>query len=101
MLADKRYCYPLTITDFIRATSSVAMPWPAHAQSLHLPCSSAPSRPSGYLTRSAPTTAHRSPVAARSSGSRGCRYGGCDWALAWSASNPDSLSRTAVMSACI
>ena len=67
MLADKRYCYPLTSPTSRPVTSSAAKPSRAPKSSSPSPYSSAPLRISACRSRSAPTTACPSPARTHSS----------------------------------
>lgn len=98
-LSDKRYCYPLTVTE--------------HASRYLLPCEamesnrterafshlSAFSESAAYRGRSAPV--FRSLLRTDCFSFQSFRSGGCGWASRWSAFSPVIRSRTAGMNGCI
>jgi putative transposase len=100
MLADKRYCYLLTITDFasryLIACEALAKTKEAYAFNVFERAFK-----EGCPPPSAPTTAYPSPARMPSTASPGSRYGGCALASPSNASSPAALSRTAATSACI
>ncbi len=101
MLADRRYCYPLTITDFASRYLIACEALSHHQGGLRL--HRVRERLQGVRPArapSAPTTACPSPAPMRSSTCRGCRCGGSGSASTSSASSPATRSRTAVTSAC-
>ena len=79
MLANRRYCYPLTITDFARRYLIACDASRRRRKSMRLPFSSAPSATAGCRGRSAPTTGCRLPRRTRSTVSVGGPSGGCGW----------------------
>ncbi len=101
MLADRRYCYPLTITDYasryLIACEALATTKEAYAFSVF----ERAFREFGYRPRSGPTTASHSLRPTRSSTCRSSRSGGSGSASRSSGSSPATRSRTAVTSACI
>jgi putative transposase len=101
MLADRRYCYPLTITDLPAATCSAVRGSRAPWGCTHSPCSNAFSRTLGSPERFEPITALPLPARTPSLASPNSRSGGCDSGSTSSASSPVILSKTVAMSACI
>jgi len=108
MLADRRYCYPLTVTDFasryLITCDALSTTKEVYAFSVFerafkdfgLPIAIRTEReacPRG-------TTACRSPAAMPSTGCRSSRCGGCAWASISSASSRGTRNRTADMNAC-
>jgi len=100
MLADHRYCYPLTITDFA-SRYLISCEGLSSTQAMSpSPSLSVPSRTSGCPRRFAPITGRPLPVPTPCSASPSCRSGGCGWASASSASSQVTPSRTGGTSAC-
>jgi putative transposase len=101
MLADRRYCFPLTISDFATRYLLRCEALTSTKEGTAFTSSSAPSRSLVYRSRFAPTTASRLAAVTRSMASHACRCGGCAWASASSASSQVIPSRMAATSACI
>src|SRR6516162_9254693 len=101
MLADRRYCYPLTITDLLVAISLPAKPCTPPRSSMPSRCLKAYSRSLACREPSAPTTAFPLPVPTPCSICQSSQSGGSGSALRSSVSSPAIRSRTAAMSACI
>lgn len=99
MLADRRYCYPLTISDFASRYLLTCEALSTTEEVYAFPCSSGSSRNSACPRRFALTTACLSPAPMRCSASASCPSGGCVSACRSSASSPVTPSRMAVMSA--
>jgi hypothetical protein len=101
MLADKRYCYPLTVTDY---ASRFLLLCEAMESNAEKPASTAFERlfkNAACRGPFAPTTVSPSPPLTGCSISPSSRSGGCAWVSASNASNPGIRSRTAATNACI
>ncbi len=105
MLADRRYCYPLTITDhesrYLLACEALSSIKEIYA----VPVFERAFRECGLPRaacrgRSAPTTASPSPAQTRFTACRAYPSGGCAWASPSSASSLAARNRMAVTSAC-
>jgi putative transposase len=100
MLADRRYCYPLTITDFASRYLITCDALSTTKEMYASRSSSGPSRSLGCRGRSAPITASRSRVRTRCTGSASCQCGGYVSAFRSSAFDPGIPNRMAATSAC-
>ena len=100
MLADRRYCYPLTITDFASRYLIACEALQSTKEAYAFTVFEMSSRSSVCQTPSAPTTASPSQAPMRSSTCPNSRSGGSGSALRSNASNPATRSRTAATSAC-
>ena len=100
LLANRRYCYPLTITDFASRYLLACEALSTTQERYALPSSSAPSRTSASRRRSAPTMGCPSRRRTRSTGSASWRCGGYGSAFGSSGLRPATPSRTAGMNAC-
>jgi len=100
MLGDKRYCYPLTVTDqasrYLLLCEAMESP-----KSLHLPHSSGCSKNVACRGRSARITESRSLRRTGCSIFRSFRSGGYGWESALNVSSRVTRNRTAAMSGCI
>ena len=101
MLADRRYCYPLTITDFASRYLFACEALSTTKEAYAFPVFEAASRSSACPRPSAPTTAFPSPVPMPSSISPSSRSGGSGSESRSSASSPATRSRTGATNACI
>src|SRR5215831_18020229 len=101
MLADRRYCYPLTITDAASRACCAVRHSRVPARAWLLRCLSASSRTSGSQPPFAPTTACPLPRRTPCSGSPSSQSGGCGSGSRSSASSPLIHSKTAATSECI
>jgi len=100
-LADKRYCYPLTVTDHASRYRLLWRPCNPIAKTPLLWPSSVFSKKGVCLKRSVPTTAFPLPLRMAFSTSPSFPSGGFVWASRSNASGPATLNKTAAMSACI
>ena len=100
MLADKRYCYPLTVTITPPAICCCVRPWNPTPKSLPLRPSSASFRSVAYQAPSALIMVFPSLLLMAFSTSPSFPYGGYGWASVSNALSPGIPSRTAGMSAC-
>ncbi len=100
MLGDRRYCYPLTITDFASRYVLTCEALSTTQETFAFTGLNGPSRNLGCPESSALTTACRSRRLTRFTGSASCRCGGCDSELRSSASNPAIRNRTGATSGC-
>lgn len=101
MLGNRRYCYPLTITDFAsRFLLMCDALSTTHRNDSPSPSSSARSKNLGCRRRSERTTACRLPPRMRSTGSANCRSGGYGWGSRSSASSQGIRNKTGGMSGC-
>jgi putative transposase len=99
MLADRRYCYPLTITDF--ASRYLIACEALHSTKEAFAFSVFESAFREFGLPSAPTTASPSPIPMPCSTCRSSQSGGCASASRSSASSRAIRNRTDAMSACI
>jgi transposase InsO family protein len=76
-LSDKRYCYPLTVTDYSSRFLLCVKRWNPIGKSLPFPPSSAYSTNAACPGPSVPTTAFPSPLLMACFSSPSFRYGGC------------------------
>lgn len=100
LLADRRYCYPLTVTDYASRYLLLCEAMESNRGSPHLRPSRVFSKKGVCRARSAPTTVFRSLRPTGCSTSPGFRCGGCGWASASNAFSRAIRSRTAATSAC-
>jgi putative transposase len=101
MLADRRYCYPLTITDFASRYLFVCEALSTTKEAYAFPAFEAVSRSWDCPKPSAPTTASPSQAPTRFTASASCRRGGSGSASRSSGSSRATRNRTAAMNACI
>jgi hypothetical protein len=101
MLADKRYCYPLTVTDYASRYLLLCEAMESNAEIPAMTALSGYSRSGVCRGPSARITESRSLRPTGCSISRSCQCGGCVWASLLNASSLDVRSRMAGMSACI
>jgi transposase InsO family protein len=101
MLADRRYCYPLTVTDHASRFLLLCEAMESHAEKPAFTAFDGCSRSVVCRGRFAPTTAFRSLLPMDYSTCPSSRSGGFAWASALSASNLVIRSRMAGMSGCI
>ena len=100
MLADRRYCYPLTVTDHASRYLLLCEAMESNAEKFALTAFERLFRERGLPGRSAPITASRSPRPTGCSTYRGFPSGGYGSASRSSVSGPGIRSRTGGMSAC-
>ena len=101
MLGDRRYCYPLTVTDHASRYLLLCEAMESNAEKTAFTAFERLFKERGFRKRSAPTTASLSLRPTDFSISLDSRFGGCGWASASNASALVIPSRTDVMSACI
>ena len=99
--AIKRYCYPLTVTDYASRYLLLCEAMESNREKPAFRPLSACSKNAVCRRRSAPTTVFPSLRPTDYSISRSSRCGGCAWASASNASGLAIPSRTAATSACI
>src|SRR4051812_40106793 len=101
MLGDRRYCYPLTITDFASRYLLTCEALATTQETFPSPSSSGRSRNSACPARFARITACRSRPHRRSTASGNWPWGGCDSGLRLRGSNRATLNRMAGTRGCI
>src|SRR5438046_968633 len=101
LLGNKKYCYPLTVTDHASRYLLLCEAWNLPVKLLLLRPLSAYLKSVACLTASAPTTVFLSLRPTLCSTSPSSRSGGCAWASPSNASSPVIPSRMAGMNACI
>ena len=101
MLGDKRYCYPLTVTDHASRYLLLCEAMESNAEKPDLLLLSACSKSAVCRGRSAQTMEFPSLHPTGFSTFQSFRCGGCGWASALSASSLVTPSRTGGMNACI
>src|SRR4051794_31638984 len=101
MLGDKRYCYPLTVTDHASRYLLLCEAMESNAEEPAFTAFERSSKSVACHGPFAPTMASPSLPPTACSTSPSFPSGGCGWASASSASSPAIPSRTAVMNACI
>jgi transposase InsO family protein len=99
-LADKRYCYPLTVTDHASRFLLLCEALDSTREELAMRAFDRLFRERGLPPQCVPTMAFPLPRRMVCFSSRAFRCGGCGSALPLSESGPDIPSRMAGMSAC-
>ena len=101
MLGNRRYCYPLTITDFASRYLLTCEALLTTQEQFAFTVFERTFQEFGLPQGSGLTTASRSRPPRRSTGSVSCPSGGCAWGFRSSASNPATRNKTADTNACI
>jgi transposase len=99
-LGDKRYCYPLTVTDYASRFLLLCEALESTREERHSAPSSVCSGSAACPGPFAPTTGFPSHPRMGCFSFPDCRYGGCDWVLRSSGFGLVIRSKTAVMNAC-
>ncbi len=101
MLGHRRYCYPLTITDFASRYLLTCEALSTTQERFAFTVFERTFKHFGLPHVIGPTTASRLRPPTPSMGSANSRSGGSAWASQSNASNPDSRNKTAATNGCI